>query len=500
MDPFTLIALATTAGFIFSKRSSQAKENIPKPQKRHKSEFVYEPEIVASAKNNKEAEFDLDRIEVLKEYEVVKMLIENKFPLIFVTGGAGTGKSTFIKWITKSYKGAVLLGAPTGMAAINIEGKTLHSLFQLPPAWITKSDIKKAPRRREIATAELLIIDEISMVTANLLDAVSAFLKLNRSDARPFGGLPVVIIGDLFQLPPVVSDSTRANFERVYGTANFFNARCLTQCTYYAVELRKTFRQSEQYFVDLLSKIREGINLDTTINELNQNCKITPQPPSGAVWLSPRNSEVDTINFRHLNALEGHEFTYKGIIHGNFKDDRLPSPLNLKLKVGAQVMFTKNDKGRRWVNGTVGFVKKLGPEKIVVDVNNLLLDVSRENWDDFKYKWNPISNEIERETIGTYEQFPLALAWAMTIHKSQGKTIDKVHIELGAGAFETGQTYVALSRCREISGLTLSRPLAVSDVLVDSEAKQFYEQLRGIIEKLPPEKMIEQIKSENRID
>ena len=218
MDPLTLLALATAAGFIFGNRSSQTKRNNEHTCK----ELTYSHDIVASAKALSSADFDVSSIEVLPEYELVRALITQDFPLIFVTGGAGTGKSTFIKWLMLQFHGKVLLGAPTAMAAINIEGRTLHSLCQLPPAWIVKNDIKQTPRRREIKEAKLLIIDEISMVTANLLDGVSAYLRLNRGVDKPFGGLPVVMVGDMFQLPPVITGSTKDLFERIYGSAKFY--------------------------------------------------------------------------------------------------------------------------------------------------------------------------------------------------------------------------------------------------------------------------------------
>lgn len=204
MDPFTLLALVAAAGFVFRKGSSQAKENNETNQR----ELTYSKDIVSRATRQKSTEYDIAAIEVLPEYKLVQKLVNQQFPMTFVTGGAGTGKSTFVRWLLKEFDGAVLLGAPTAIAAINIEGKTLHSLCELPPAWIVKNDIKEAPRRKEIKEAKLLIIDEISMVTANLLDGVSAFFRLNRGIDKPFGGLPVIMVGDMFQLPPVVNDET----------------------------------------------------------------------------------------------------------------------------------------------------------------------------------------------------------------------------------------------------------------------------------------------------
>ncbi|MDD2389449.1 MAG: DEAD/DEAH box helicase [Desulfobacterales bacterium] len=490
----TLIAIATAAGFVFRKFSTQANRN----REPAAPELMYKPNIFATKQKYQKNDGMINHIEVLPEYEVAEQLVQNNFPIIFVTGGAGTGKSTFVKWMEKRFQGRVLLGAPTAISAININGKTLHSLCQLPPAWILKSDIKKAPRRREIQEAKLLIIDEVSMVNANILDGVSAFFRLNRGVEKPFGGLPVIMVGDMFQLPPVVGHETRGLFEQAYGTPKFYNAKSLGSSTYYAIELKKTFRQSDQAFVDLLTNIREGHNLAKTLEILNNKCLITHLPPKGAVWLSPRNTEVDTINDRELNKLEGKEYIFGGERTGTFKNGRLPAPMRLRLKQGAQIMFTQNDKNKRWINGTIGVIMELSQDDIVVELSATgeMINIEKATWVAYRYEWNFHKKTIDRLVTGSYKQFPVVLAWAMTIHKSQGKTIDKVHLELGAGVFETGQTYVALSRCRSISGLSMSRALSQSDVLVDEESKSFYDSLRAIIEKLPPQRMLEKINQE----
>ena len=492
MEPLTLIALAAAAGFIF-KATSNSENN---DDFRRSKELDFSRDVVTRAKKPSLADFDISSIDVLPEYELVRELIKSEFPLVFVTGGAGTGKSTFIKWLTSYFDGKVLLGAPTAMAAINVGGKTLHSLCQLPPTRILKQDIKQNRLRREIKEAKLLIIDEISMVNANLLDGVSAFLRKNRGINKPFGNLPVVMVGDMFQLPPIVLGKDKAFFERYYnGSAKFYNARCLNEITYYAVELKKTFRQSDQEFVDLLVRIREGVDLNNAIQELNSRCTICTEPPESAIWLSPRNAEVDSKNAEELDKLQGSLHIYNGIVSGKFQSDRLPSPMELVLKPGAQVMFTKNDSKKRWINGTVGIVEDLRKDSIIVQLasTNELVEVVPVEWQDYRYSWNSQTKEIERNVIGSFTQFPLLLGWAITIHKSQGRTLEKVHLDLGAGAFETGQTYVALSRCRAINGLSISRPLAVKDILIDIESKEYYDNLRQIISKLPPKEMLKQL-------
>ncbi len=305
------------------------------------------------------------------------------------------------------------------------------------------------------------------------------------------------MVGDMFQLPPIVNDETKDLFERIYGSPKFYNAKCLSATTYYAVELNKTYRQVDQRFVDVLTKIREGVDIANSIAVLNSSCAISDAPPYGAVWLSPRNAEVDHRNSAELRKINAPIKMYRGQVEGKFKPDRLPSPLELVLKCGAQVMFTKNDNLKRWINGTIGIVRSLEEDSIVVELaeTSKLVDVGRMKWQDYQYRWDSSTSEIERTENGSYTQFPLVLAWAITIHKSQGRTIDKVHLDLGAGAFETGQTYVAISRCRSMAGLSMTRPLLDCDVQVDHESKIFYDNLREIIRKLPPEMLMSQLDS-----
>jgi len=423
--------------------------------------------------------------------------VDAEFPVVFVTGGAGTGKSTFVNWLMHRYSGNVLLSAPTAIAATNIEGKTLHSLFQLPLQWITQSGIKRAPYRIDIRHAKLLIIDEISMVNANLLDGVSAFLRKNRGVNKPFGGLPIILVGDLFQLPPVVRPGLLEFFDRHYGgKTKFYASRALveTSITYYAVELTKTFRQADKHFVDILSDIREGRNVTRSLEVINSTCKITSNPPDGAVWLAPRRSEVERANRARLHELRGRLYRFEGQIEGDYRasDESLPSPMTLMLKVGSQVMFTQNDPLKRWVNGTVGVVHSLA-EGIIVKTQpyGKTVKVDKAKWSNFRYTWNKKTREIQKQETGSYNQYPLILAWAVTIHKSQGKTIEKVHLDLGRGIFAFGQTYVALSRCRELGGLTLSRPLNADDIKVDRDSQIFNDHLHDLMEKLPQEKMLE---------
>lgn len=488
MDPFTLLAVASAAGFVFNKLANSLDEE-------ERREFTYSKDLVARIAPDNKSEFDISTIDVLPEYHLVKKLIQADFPLIFITGGAGTGKSTFVRWALAEFEGSVLLGAPTAMAALNVGGKTLHSLCGLPPGWIVKKDIQQHPSRKEIRQAKLLIIDEISMVTSNLLDGVSAYLRVNRGINKPFGGLPVIMVGDMFQLPPVIRQNLQTLYARHYGSPKFYNAKCLQKATYYGIELHRTYRQSDQEFVNILTKLREGVDLKETVNLLNSECTISTNPPEGALCLSPRNKEVELVNQQALNKISGTARSYRGIIEGQFNANRLPAPKSLILKLGTQVLFTRNDRSKRWINGTIGIVQRLLNDKVFVQLTDTgkVVDVGRVEWPEFHYGWNKKSCRIERSKIGSYRQFPLIPAWASTIHKSQGKTIEKVHLDLGTGSFETGQTYVALSRCRSLKGLSMSRPLKMDDILVDFESKHFYSGLREIISKLPPEQMLNKL-------
>ena len=495
MDPFSLIALATAAGFVFRKMSGS------NDNKREKTGFILprRSKISPGQLSVKGSGIDIDEIEELPEYLFIKRLIDSGFPIVFVTGGAGTGKSTFINWLMHHYQGNVLLAAPTAIAASNIDGKTLHSLFQLPLQWISQKGIKSAPYRKDIKNARLLVIDEISMVNANLLDGVSAFLRKNRDINKPFGGLPVVMVGDLFQLPPVIKQGLLGFYEKHYGgQTKFYAARSLTESSlaYYAVELSKTFRQSDALFVDVLADIREGTNLKEALEVINSSCMISQAPPAGAVWLAPRRQEVDKANTTALQKLKGRAIRFDGLVEGDFQTatDSLPSPLSLLLKEGAQVMFTRNDPSGRWVNGSIGTVTSLS-DGIIVELqgSNRQVRVDRAKWINFRYGWNRKTESMEKQEIGSYRQYPLILAWAITIHKSQGKTIEKVHLDLGRGSFAFGQTYVALSRCRDLEGLSLTRPLTRSDVKVDGDSQTFNNHLHDLIEKLPWETMLESI-------
>lgn len=425
----------------------------------------------------------MSNIEVLDEYKQVLQMIKDRVPLIFVTGGAGTGKSTFIRYIQSQFQGQVLKAAPTGIAAINIEGKTIHSLFKLAPKFISQDDIAIVPAKfaKIYTNSELIIIDEISMVNSNMLDAIDMFLQRNTRIKQPFGGKTVIMVGDMFQLPPIVGNNLSEAYYQVYDTAYFFGAKVMQHVRFEFVELQKVRRQNDQTFIDVLSNIRVGKNIQESIDILNSRCKIQNEPEDGAVVLSPRNKEVDARNDMELRKIRGvEEKDYEGSIEGNFKNDRLPSPYFLDLKIGAQVQFTQNNPTYDVVNGTIGKVIGFSENYVQVEVlaTKAVVMVERAEWQEFDYRYDEFKRQVISTPSGFYRQHPLKLAWASTIHKSQGTTLDKVHLDLGAGCFATGQLYVALSRCTSIEGLTLSRKLNYDDVSVDGSIISFYDECR----------------------
>jgi ATP-dependent exoDNAse (exonuclease V) alpha subunit len=391
---------------------------------------------------------DPAQIEITPEYQDVIDAIERHDPYIFVSGKAGTGKTTLIGYLRENIPGNVVVVAPTGVAALQVKGVTIHSFFRLPPRLIfPEEDIKPLKDKRLYKDIRLLIIDEISMVRADVVDAMDLFLRANGPHkSQPFGGIQIMFVGDLFQLPPVVSNADmQVLSERGYEGPYFFCAMALHRKDVTMVELSKIFRQKDAHFAGLLNQIRINQDIDEALDTLN--AKI-----------------------------------YSGNSTGKFNvDDRnLPSPNHLTLKVGAKVMFTATDSNfpKRWVNGTIGVVRELLPNTVKVMVQNgpysNTVEVKGHQWESYRYDHDMMSGRISPNVIGTFVQIPLMLAWAVTIHKSQGKTLDKIKVDLSSGAFASGQVYVALSRCTSIEGITLERPIQPKDVSCDQEVKRFY--------------------------
>lgn len=430
-------------------------------------------------------------IEVTPEYEKILALLQAGYPLMFVTGKAGTGKSTLIRYLRAVAKKNIVVVAPTGVAALNVKGTTIHSFFHLPPRIVSEDDAKQMEDRMLYSKLDILIVDEVSMVRADLLDAMDKFLRVNGRDAAlPFGGTQVLMIGDLFQLPPVATrQDCKILSEMGYASRFFFSSRCLQANHMAPVELTRIFRQTDPTFTHLLNQIRVAENLRDSVEQVNRVCFAASGKPQALITLTCTNAKADAVNIERLRTLAGQLRTYLGATSGSFTfeedkhPDKLPSPYKLKLKTGAQVMFTKNDGQKRWVNGTLGTVRETGDHRIQVELMTdhpgLSHDVQRVSWESFRYRYDRRTGQIVAEVTGRYTQFPLMLAWAVTINKSQGKTLEKVEIDLGDGAFSPGQVYVALSRCRSLGDITLTRAIVPEEVKCDERVKRFYDVLES---------------------
>jgi ATP-dependent DNA helicase PIF1 len=415
------------------------------------------------------------------EFQYVLDSLEKTRNNMFITGRAGTGKSTLLQLFRKTSRKKVVVLAPTGIAALNVGGQTIHSFFNFPARLLMGADIKKRRKRKMYKNLEMLIIDEISMVRADLLDAIDLFLRKNRENNQPFGGVQMVFFGDLFQLPPVVATEQEKHlFHSFYPSPYFFSAEVFANgFELEMVELRQTYRQTSRHFLRLLDAVRTNTVDYDDLEDLNE--RYLPQFESSDyyVTLSARNATVDLINRRELQELAGPEHLFQAGIKGDFNPRLFPTDAVLRLRPGAQVMFVKNDPKRQFVNGTVGKVYELDEETIKVSIEQedgrlKIIEVEPMSWEILKYSLKE-DGDIDTEVAGSFEQYPLRLAWAITIHKSQGKTFDKVIIEMGRGAFEHGQTYVALSRCRTLDGIVLKHRLRFQDILVDERIVDFYE-------------------------
>lgn len=412
---------------------------------------------------------------------------------LFITGRAGTGKSTLLRHFRARTDRKVAVVAPTGIAALNVQGETIHSFFRFPPRPIGMEDVEEMEDKSLYEALDAVVIDEISMVRADVLDGIDRFLRINGPDkGRPFGGLRMIMIGDPYQLPPVVASPAERRFlaER-YKTPYFFSAAALKESGMETLELNKVFRQSESEFIALLNAIRMADVTRDIVDALNSRCDRDFLPPEDEpyITLTTTNARAAKINAESLDRLKGRFKRYEGELDGAFavaENPPLPAPDLLALKKNAQVMFVKNDPERRWVNGTMGRIVKLRKSTIEVDVGGRSVDVDPVDWEMVNYRYDRKEKRVEAETVGTFRQFPLTVAYAVTIHKSQGKTFDRVVVDLTGGAFAHGQVYVALSRCRTLQGLVLRRPLARRDLILDRAVVTFTK-YRHLLSRRPPE-------------
>lgn len=411
-------------------------------------------------------------------------LMEKTDRHVFVTGRAGTGKSTLLQYFRFHTAKNVVILAPTGVAAVNVGGQTIHSFFKFKPN-VTPSSIKKKRRNdsdkptvyKKLTT---IVIDEISMVRADLLDCVDRFLRCNGPDPkRPFGGVQMIFMGDLYQLPPVVTSRERGIFEDYYDTPYFFSAKVFGEIDLEFVELEKVYRQKDEEFIRLLNGIRNRTITDDDLEILNRRCdpRFEPTEDDFYIALTSVNATADEINDAGLARLPGKEWKYRGHVEGKFEKEYLPTALELKLKKGAQVMLLNNDSYGRWINGTIGkvtgFVEDEEGEELITAVleNGEEVEIAPYTWEIYQYFLK--NGELASEPVGSFTQYPLRLAFAVTIHKSQGKTFERALIDVGRGTFAHGQMYVALSRCVSLDGIVLRRPLEKRHIMMDWKVVRF---------------------------
>ena len=412
--------------------------------------------------------------------KVIEILEEENQSFIFLTGAAGTGKSTMLEHVRNQLDLKKIIVAPTGVAALNIGGNTINSAFRIGFDIIPEITKSKDPRfGKLLKNLELLIIDEISMVRAPMLDAISQSLQIHRNNSEPFGGVNVLACGDLFQLPPVVQSHEENTIYSKYDSVYFFDALSFKEIENpIFFELTKSFRQEEDdIFYELLNNVRLGINLEETINRINKHCHDPTLEVEPFMTLTSRKNRAEDINLHKLSHNDNQEEIILSKEKGELKENDLPAPRELKIKKDAKVMFIKNDSDGRWVNGTIGTVTECLDKKkkcIKVKVNGRTHKVEREEWKKVKFTYNEDLDEVYEEVISSFKQFPIKLGWAVTIHKAQGLTLESASVDLGDGAFATGQAYVALSRCKTLDSLNLVRELKVSDALVDPDIQDFH--------------------------
>ena len=427
-----------------------------------------------------------------KEFQDALQLITHTRQSVFLTGKAGTGKSTFLKYICNHTKKKYVVLAPTGIAAINAGGVTLHSFFKLPfrPMLPDDPDLSlshgrifeffKYPKdkRKIIAEVALIIIDEISMVRADIIDCVDRILRVYSGNMRlPFGGKQLLFVGDVFQLEPVVPSDQKEILSLFYASPFFFSARVFKDINLVPIELQKVYRQTDSVFINILDRIRNNAARKQELDTLNGRYfpSFEPQNEDMYITLATRRDQVDFINEKKLAELPGEEYVSVGKIEGDFPESSLPTQLNLSIKEQAQVIFIDNDYERRWVNGTIGMVSGIdenGNVYVLLEsgVEHLVEPTS---WRNYKYKYNEKEKRIEEEIVGTFEQLPIRLAWAITVHKSQGLTFSRVVVDLTGGVFAGGQTYVALSRCTSLEGLVLKSKISSRDIFIRKEIVEF---------------------------